>query len=77
MIRDLVELISKLTDFKGEIRWQASKPDGQPRRRLDLPRRVYRLFDGFSGDEAPSFVGGVLRGAELRTQGKVGHGERG
>ena len=35
------------------------------------------LAKGFSGDEAPAFVGGVLRGAELRTQGKVGHGGRG
>jgi len=35
------------------------------------------LARGFSGDEAPSFVGGVLRGAELRAQGKVGHGGQG
>lgn len=25
-------------DFKGEIRWDASKPDGQPRRRLDVSK---------------------------------------
>ena len=35
------------------------------------------LAKGFSGDEAPAFVGGVLRGAESRVYGKVGHGERG
>ena len=35
------------------------------------------LAKGFSGDEAPAFVGGVLRGAELLAQGKVGHGGRG
>ena len=35
------------------------------------------LARGFSSEEAPSFVGGVLRGAELRMQRKVGHGERG
>ena len=35
------------------------------------------LAKGFSGDEAPAFVGGVLRGAETRSQGKVGHGGRG
>jgi GDP-L-fucose synthase len=34
-IRDLVELIAKLTEFEGELRWDASKPDGQPRRRVD------------------------------------------
>ena len=37
-IKDLVELICKLMDFKGEIRWDATKPDGQPRRRLDTSR---------------------------------------
>ena len=34
-IRDLVKLICKLTKFKGEIRWDKSKPDGQPRRMVD------------------------------------------
>ncbi len=37
-IRDLVELIAKLTGFAGEIRWDVSKPDGQPRRALDTSR---------------------------------------
>jgi N utilization substance protein B len=32
------------------------------------------LAKGFSGDEAPAFVGGVLRGAQGRVYGKVGHG---
>lgn len=31
------------------------------------------LARGFSGEEAPAFVGGVLRGAESRIYGKVGH----
>ncbi len=35
------------------------------------------LAKGFSGDEAPAFVGGVLRGAEGRVYSKLGHGERG
>jgi len=34
-IKSLVELICKLMDFKGEIQWDNSKPDGQPRRMLD------------------------------------------
>jgi len=34
-IKDLAELICKLRDFKGEIRWNTSKPDGQPRRLFD------------------------------------------
>jgi GDP-L-fucose synthase len=37
-IKDLVELIAKLTGFEGEIRWDSSKPDGQPRRCLDTTR---------------------------------------
>lgn len=37
-IRELVKLIAELTDFKGKIYWDSSKPDGQPRRCLDTSR---------------------------------------
>ena len=37
-IRNLVELIARLTGFKGRIEWDATKPDGQPRRCLDTSR---------------------------------------
>ncbi len=37
-IKDLTQLIVKLTGFTGEIRWDASKPDGQPRRCLDTTK---------------------------------------
>ena len=37
-IRDTVELIARLMDFTGEIRWDTSKPDGQPRRVLDVSK---------------------------------------
>jgi len=37
-IKDLVELIAKLTGFEGKIVWDSSKPDGQPRRCLDISR---------------------------------------
>jgi GDP-L-fucose synthase len=37
-IRELVEKIAKLTGFDGEIWWDSSKPDGQPRRRLDVSK---------------------------------------
>jgi GDP-L-fucose synthase len=43
IIKDLVEIIAHLTGFEGEIRWQASKPDGQPRRQLDTTR-AYEKF---------------------------------
>jgi len=42
-IRDLAELIADLTGFSGEIRWDTSMPNGQPRRRLDV-RRAEQLF---------------------------------
>lgn len=37
-IRDLVELIARLTNFPGKIEWDSTKPDGQPRRCLDTSR---------------------------------------
>ncbi|KXK13101.1 MAG: GDP-L-fucose synthase [Chloroflexi bacterium OLB14] len=37
-IKDLTELVAKLTNFKGEIVWQTDKPNGQPRRGLDVSR---------------------------------------
>ena len=37
-IKDLAKLICKLADFDGEIEWDTSRPDGQPRRRLDTSR---------------------------------------
>ncbi len=37
-IKSLAEKIVQLTGFKGGIRWDSSKPDGQPRRRLDVSR---------------------------------------
>ncbi|MDD3492546.1 MAG: GDP-L-fucose synthase [Candidatus Thermoplasmatota archaeon] len=37
-IKELVELLAELMGFYGEIRWDTSKPDGQPRRRLDVSK---------------------------------------
>ena len=37
-IKDLVTLIQELTGYSGEIRWDRSKPDGQPKRCLDVSR---------------------------------------
>ncbi len=37
-IRKLVEIIAEYTGFRGEIIWDTSKPDGQPRRGLDVSR---------------------------------------
>ena len=42
-IRHLVELIAKLTGYTGEIAWDSSRPDGQPRRMLDTRRARERF----------------------------------
>ncbi len=37
-IRELVELIKSLVDYEGDVEWDVTKPDGQPRRTLDTTR---------------------------------------
>ncbi len=37
-IKNLVELVVELTGFKGKVAWDRSKPDGQPRRKLNVDR---------------------------------------
>jgi GDP-L-fucose synthase len=54
-IRDLVELIVDQTGFEGEVRWDASKPDGQPRRALDTSR----ARDWFGFEARTSFEDGL------------------
>jgi len=56
-IRSLVELIVALTRFTGEIRWDPTKPDGQPRRALDTSRARERF--GFVS--ATTFEDGLRR----------------
>jgi GDP-L-fucose synthase len=42
-IRALAELVAELTGFAGQIRWDTSKPNGQPRRKLDTSRAAERF----------------------------------
>jgi GDP-L-fucose synthase len=37
-IKDLAESIARLTGFKGKLIWDTTKPNGQPRRALDVTR---------------------------------------
>ncbi|HEX9294829.1 MAG TPA: GDP-L-fucose synthase [Polyangiaceae bacterium] len=37
-IKDLAVKIARLVEFDGEVRWDTTKPNGQPRRRLDVSR---------------------------------------
>jgi GDP-L-fucose synthase len=39
-VRDLLELIRSLVGYEGTIRWDSTKPDGQPRRCLDTSRAL-------------------------------------
>ena len=44
-VKDLALLIAKLTHFQGTIAWDSTKPDGQPRRSLDVSKA--ERFFGF------------------------------
>ena len=56
-IRDLAQLIARLTGFEGQIVWDTSKPNGQPRRALDTSRA--ERFFGFRANT--SFEEGLQR----------------
>ncbi len=43
VIKDLVETIARLARFQGEIKWRTDKPDGQPRRQLDVSRAIEKF----------------------------------
>ena len=52
-IKDLVNLICKLMNFKGEIRWDTAKPDGQLKRVIDVSRAKKEFgFTAFTPLEA-------------------------
>ena len=54
-IKDLVQLIVELTEFNGDIIWDSTKPDGQPRRCLDTQKAKQKF--GFKAKE--SFKNGL------------------
>ena len=37
-IKELAELIKKITDFNGEIIWNTAKPDGTPRKLMEISK---------------------------------------
>lgn len=59
-IKDLVELICKLMDYKGELVWQTDKPNGQPRRCLD----TQKAKEKFGFEAKVSFEEGLKRTIE-------------
>lgn len=62
-IKDLVKLIAELTGFSGEIRWDTSKPDGQPRRSLDTSKAKQE----FGFEAKVDFTEGLRRTIEWYT----------
>ncbi len=59
-IKDLTELIARLTGFEGDIVWDTSKPNGQPRRKLDTTRAKER----FGFEAKTNFEDGLRRTIE-------------
>ena len=66
-IRELVALIASAAGFQGDIQWDASKPDGQPRRALDTSRARER----FGFEAQVGFEEGLRRTVEWYEQ-KIG-----
>ena len=69
-IHDLAHMIRETVGYKGELRWDRSKPDGQPRRRLDTSRA--RKEFGF--EASTPLADGIRKTAEWyeRSLSKVG-----
>ncbi|MBX2998969.1 MAG: hypothetical protein KF893_10705 [Caldilineaceae bacterium] len=59
-IRDLLTIIAEVTSFDGEIVWDTSKPNGQPRRKLD----TQRARDAFGFEATTSFRDGLAQTVE-------------
>ena len=59
-MRDLAELIARHTGFEGEIVWDTSKPNGQPRRQLD----VSRSRESFGWQATTQFDDGIRETAQ-------------
>ena len=71
-MRDLAELIGREVGYEGDIVWDTSKPNGQPRRKLDVSRAQERF--GFTA-EIP-FELGIRRTVEWWEANREGYDER-
>jgi GDP-L-fucose synthase len=71
-IRDLAEMIARLTGFTGHFRWDATQPNGQPRRCLDTARAA-REFGFRAGTSLETglqeTIGWYLKHSSLQTAG--------
>ena len=71
-IKDLAQLIAKHVGFEGEIIWDASKLNGQPRRKLDVSRAKER----FGFEAMVPFDEGIGRTVEWWEANRIGYDER-
>ncbi|MBU4557262.1 MAG: GDP-L-fucose synthase [Actinobacteria bacterium] len=71
-MKDLAELIGKHVGFEGEIIWDTSKPNGQPRRKLD----VTRAKEYFGFEAQMQFDEGIKRTVEWWEANREGYDER-
>lgn len=70
-IRELVETIAEETGFEGDIEWDTSKPDGQPRRKLDTSR----ARDRFDWEASTEFRDGLRETIEWYEENRQEHDE--
>lgn len=68
LVRDLVTEIAQATDFHGAVRWDATKPDGQPRRVVSVERARER----FGFEAATPFSVGLQKTVEWYERQLVG-----
>lgn len=71
-IKDLAELIARHVGYEGEIVWDATKPNGQPRRKLDTSR----ARECFGFDAQVPFEEGIRRTVEWWEANREGYDER-
>lgn len=71
-MRDLAETIARHVGFTGEVIWDSTKPNGQPRRKLDVSRA--RDFFGFEAEM--QFDEGIRRTVEWWDANRQGYDER-
>ena len=60
-IKELTELVAKVIGYTGEIRWDPSKPNGTPRKLLDVSKSTLKKYGAVSAQTAKEMAkGGVF-----------------
>ncbi|MEQ9619017.1 MAG: GDP-L-fucose synthase [Deltaproteobacteria bacterium] len=67
-IRDLVYMIKEMVGYEGEVEWDATRPDGQPKRKLD----VSKAKEEFGFESRTSFSEGLAKTIEWYKENRLG-----